>query len=248
MKTKILCKILGGSQLYHLSTPESDVDIRGVFTHTDPAYILGTRRFDETRRQNLDEDTVVKELSHYCNLLSKSNTEALELLFCNISEFTEITPEFRLLRDYRFKFIDSKKLFGCLRGYMQGERRLMNGAKPGEIGGKRYKKLQEVGYSPKNAVQLMRLANVGRHFFETGEFVVNTEEFGIGIHSLLLEIKTEPERFSKSMINEFVDRYETALVEEFESRRESFAFDEDTLNEVLMAIYMPILKNYKNKS
>lgn len=147
MKTKTLCRLYGGSTLYHLSTPESDLDERGVFVHLDPMYILGTRRFDEKRRQpkDTDEDVVLKELSHYCSLLSKSNTEALELLFCDESEFLEIADEFKFIRDHRFYFIDSKHLFNCLRGYMKGERRLMNGERKGQIGGKRYSKLQEVG-------------------------------------------------------------------------------------------------------
>jgi hypothetical protein len=238
---------LGGSNLYHLSTPESDIDERGVFVHLEPKYILGTKRFDEERRQPKDtnEDIVVKELSHYCSLLSKSNTEALDLLFCDETEFNEISPEFSLLRENRLKFVDSKMFFRCLRGYMQGERRLMNGERKGQIGGKRYAKLQQVGYSPKNAVQLLRLAKVGIDFFKYDKYFVNTKYFGYDFHSTLMGIKTEPNRFSKEHVNGMVDVFEKKLVTAFENRKINYTFDEEALNDVLMKIYLPILNNYE---
>lgn len=250
MKTKLLCKLLGGSHLYHLNTADSDIDERGVFTHLDPKYIIGTKRFDEERRQpkDTDEDVVVKELSHYCNLLSKSNTEALDLLFCDVSEFSEITPEFHLLRENRLKFVDSVRLFNCLRGYMQGERRLMNGERKGQIGGKRYAKLQEVGYSPKNAVQLLRLARVGIDFFNHNQYRVDTRLFGMDFYDHLRAIKTKPELFTSERVNAEVDYLEQSLVESFENRKITYVFDEDALNEVLMEIYMPILKKALDKS
>lgn len=255
METKLLCKLLGGSHLYHLNTSESDIDERGVFCHLDPKYIIGTKRFDEERRQpkDTDEDVVIKELSHYCNLLSKSNTEALDLLFCDESEFTEITDEFRILRENRLKFIDSNRLFNCLRGYMKGERRLMNGERKGQIGGKRYKKLQKVGYSPKNAVQLMRLAIVGIDFFLYDQYRVDTRLFNsalfeVDMHDHLMGIKTTPELYSKERVNAEVDYLEELLVKAFENRRLTYKFNEVVLNEMLMKIYMPILENYKKSS
>ena len=57
MNTKTLCRYLGGSHLYHLDTPQSDRDERGVFMVTEPSYILGTMRHDEKRRQTKAEDT-----------------------------------------------------------------------------------------------------------------------------------------------------------------------------------------------
>lgn len=245
MNKKTLCKILGGSHLYHLNTAESDIDLRGVFVHTDPKFIIGTQKYTEERRQNDDEDVVLKELSHYCNLLSKSNTEALDLLFCDESEFMEISPEFRLLREHRLEFIDSKMLFNCLRGYMQGEKRLMNGERKGKIGGKRYAKLQEVGYSPKNAVQLIRLANVGIEFFKQGRYIVDTRQFPRVLHEVLFNIKNAPQFYSKEIINNMVDDCENHLLTAFENRTKNFKFNEDKMNEVLFRIYMPILEKYK---
>jgi len=38
-----LVKYIGGSKLYGLDTPESDIDYRGVFIHTNPSKIYGMR-------------------------------------------------------------------------------------------------------------------------------------------------------------------------------------------------------------
>lgn len=241
--------MFGGSMLYHLETPESDIDERGVFMHTEPAYILGTKRFDEDRRQdpNIQQDIVVKELSHYCSLLARGNTEALELLFCKESEFRTITPKFRLIRDNREHLVDSKLLFCCLRGYIQGERRLMNGERKGQIGGKRFAVLQQLGYSPKNAVQLLRLAQTGIEFFKNGQFIVDSRDFGTQFHTLLMDIKTNGQKFTKQEVNNLVDELETQLVEAYENKNFTFYFNETMLNDLLLDIYMSVLKNHEKR-
>jgi hypothetical protein len=239
--TKTLCKYAGGSTLYHLTTPESDYDERGVFMHTDPAYILGTKRYDEARTQNQDDDIVYKELSHFCGLLRKSNSEAMEVLFCDDSEFTQLEPEFKALRANAYSFVDSKNLFNCLRGYMKGELRLAIGERKGKLGGKRYAKLQEVGFSPKNFVQLLRLAKVGIEFFTNDRYVVDTRQFGDAYHQLLMAIKSTPENFNVDNLKSLVADYEAQLVDAFENREIDYKFDEDKCNEILLDIYRPML-------
>lgn len=249
-RTKTLCTLMGGSHLYNLNTPESDLDVRGVFMHLDPKFILGTKRFDEERKQNDEEDKVLKELSHFCSLIARSNTEAMDFLFCKSSEFESITPEFEFIRSYAYQLIDSKALFNCLRGYMKGERRLMNGERKGKIGGKRYAKLKEVGYSPKNAVQLIRLANVGATFFRTGKYIVDTRQFEhnplmpASFHNLLMTIKTKPETYSVEEVNAMVDIMEEQIVNAYENRKETYHFDEVLMNKILYKIYMEVLVDY----
>lgn len=239
-QTKTLCKYAGGSTLYHLTTPESDYDERGVFMHTDPAYILGTKRYDESRTQNDEDDIVYKELSHFCGLLRKSNSEAMEVLFCDESAFTEITPEFRELRAGAYSYVDSKNLFNCLRGYMKGELRLAIGERKGKLGGKRYAKLQEVGFSPKNFVQLFRLAQVGITFFTQDRYIVDTRQFDN--HEFLMSVKTTPEKHTVEELKNCVSALELNLVDAFENRVEHYTFDEDACNQYLLDTYYPVLK------
>jgi hypothetical protein len=209
--------------------------------HLEPAYILGTKRFDEERRQVPGKDKVHKELSHFCTLLRQSNSEALEVLFADAKRFLTMTPQMEMLRAFAMKFVDSTALFKCLRGYMQGERKLANGERKGQIGGKRYATLQKVGYSPKNAAQFLRLANVGIHFFNESRYIVDCADFGMNFHGMLLDIKMHPENTSKEYINQLFDDAEISLVEAYENRKHTYHFDEDLMNEILLEIYLPVL-------
>jgi predicted nucleotidyltransferase len=244
MNTKTLCSYLGGSHLYHLNTPDSDIDERGVFMHLDPKFILGTKRFDEERKQNDEEDKVLKELSHFCSLIARSNTEAMDALFAKDLDMKFISEEFALIRKHRFQLVDSERVFNTLRGYMKGERRLMNGERPGKIGGKRYEMFKKYGYVPKNTVQLLRLAQVGITFFTEGKYVVDTREFKNDFHSTLFEIKTDPGCYSGEGVNKMVDHFEKALVQAYESRTQTFKYDEELMNKILYKIYMKVLFNH----
>jgi hypothetical protein len=239
-----LCKFLGGSHLYGLNTPESDMDYRGVFMHTDPSYILGTKRFDEERMQNHTEqiDIVYKELNKMVALLKDSNSEAIEALFAPEEAFTENTEIWKEFRKHAIHFVDSEKLYKCLAGYMQGEYRLAIGERKGKIGGKRYSKLQEVGYSPKNFTQLFRLAYLGRTFFLEDRFVVNVKKDATtDTFDFLMGVKTKPENFTKEKLTELFHAEDAKLKEAFEARKYTFRFDEKLANELLLAAYLPYL-------
>jgi len=244
---KTLCSYYGGSTLYHLMTKDSDLDERGVFMHTDVSYILGTKRFDEDRVQNADTDKVLKELGHFGSLVRKSNSEAMEVLFANESEFSFLSEDFNLIRRYGHNFVDSKNLFNCLRGYMKGELRLACGERKGAIGGKRYELVKQYGFIPKKFVQLLRLAQVGITYFTENKYVVDTREFGHGFHQLLMSIKCSPAQHTIEDLKEHVRIAEADLVTAFENRAVNNEFNDTLFNELLTAIYYPVItKAYNN--
>ena len=88
----------------------------------------------------------------------------------------------------RQSFIDTDNMFKCLRGYMQSELRLANGERTGQLGGKRKAQLDKYGFSPKNFVQLFRLAHAGVTLFQEGYFPVNVMPFVFG--EMLFKLKT----------------------------------------------------------
>jgi hypothetical protein len=124
---------------------------------------------------------------------------------------------------------------------MQGEKKLSNGERKGKIVGKRYKKLQEVGFSPKNFVQLFRLANVGINFFSQNKYIVDSREFPDDLRSFLMSVKTTPENHKVEKLNEYANKLEKDLVKAYENRVVDLKFDEDLLNDILVDIYMPVL-------
>lgn len=247
---ELLCEFQGGSHLYGLNTPASDIDVRGVFANTDPDYILGTKRHDESRKQisSEKEDIVYKELSHFMRLLKASNTEALEILFAKESAFSLMSHSMSLIRTSQDSFVDSERLYNCLRGYMQGELRLALGERKGQIGGKRYEAVQKYGFSPKNFTQLFRLAYVGEIFFKENRFPVNIkDEKDPAIWEALMAIKTQPENFSKDELTLRYAEAELSLEEAFNNRAKDRKFDEEVANETLLAIYIPHLEAAKKK-
>lgn len=70
-KLKLMCSYLGGSALYSLETPTSDVDKRGVFINTEPSFILGLNRFDSQVKNTTEEDSCYFEIRHFMSLLNR---------------------------------------------------------------------------------------------------------------------------------------------------------------------------------
>lgn len=237
----VICEYLGGSHLYGLNTPESDEDVRGVFVNTEPKFILGTGRFDEERKQNykIKEDIVYKELSAFVRLLYAANTEALEVLFAPREAFTLLRADMQKIRESHESLVDSQKLYNCLRGYMQGEYRLAIGERKGQIGGKRYAKLQEVGFSPKNFTQLFRLAYAGCIFFKQNRFPVNLKDEPI--YEELMKIKTKPESFTVESLTASYKEAEKNLDEAFANRVVDRKFNDDVANKLLLNTYISFL-------
>lgn len=105
-----------GSNMYHLNTPESDVDTGGVFI-CPTEMLLGLRGNYVEQVGDEKSDTVFYELGRWIELLLKSNPTALEGLFapedCIIGE---VHPIIRSILDNRWKFV-SKECFKTFYGY-----------------------------------------------------------------------------------------------------------------------------------
>lgn len=237
---KYLVKTLGGSTAYGLNTPTSDTDYRGVFLNTEPAKILGLSRFDVVQKQET-EDEVYYEVRKFFELLKEGNTGALEILFTDPTNYLLMDASFAPVVENRHQFVDTEKMFRCLLGYMQSERRLANGERTGLLGSKRKAQLDKYGYSPKNAVQLMRLSWAGTVLFETGEFPVHVTSWNVDFRNKLFSIKTEPEKYSKEQLNEMFDESEVSLKSAFEHKKIVRRFNETLANEMLRQLYLPHL-------
>lgn len=244
---KFLCKMLGGSHSYGLSTPNSDVDLRGVFINTDAQHILGlnsnAKQFNQN--QNNVNDEVFWELRHFLGLLSNGNTQALEMVYA--SDYLEKTPEFDLIKLQKEKLISSRKLISVLKGYAQSERKLANGERTGKLGGKRKEALDKHGFSPKNFVQLLRLLWAGQIFYDFGEFPVNIRLWNVPMGDMLLDIKTHPENWNVKQLNEEADRQEKLLDAAFAGTHVAYEFDQQTADEICFKIYTPIVNDLYSK-
>lgn len=237
---KTICRIVAGSRLYGLDAPESDTDTRGVFLNTAAGDILGLSRRDNFKVAG--EDTLLLEFRHYMGHLRKSNTSSIELLFAD--GFEVLTDEFGRVRDNRLSFIDSDRFYSSLIGYIHNERRLANGERTGELGGKRKAQLDRHGFSPKNFSHLLRLAHCGEVFFRTSSYPVSLR--GDPARDLIFSVKTEPHRHTKEELNLMSDAALARLKEAYDSRRDRLEFDEGLANRLCLEFYMPFLKGEAN--
>ena len=235
---ELILKFKGGSHAYGLQTPESDVDWRGVFLHSEPKYIIGLDRYEHQEDTKDGKDEKYKEFRAFLNLLRNANSEAIESLFINESD-TEIYSETMMyLRDNRAKLLDSQKLFKCLSGYIHGEKRLANGERTGKLGSKRKNAIELYGFSQKNFCQLIRLAWAGCVFFRKGYFPVNIKNEDEDMHNLLFDIKTRPERYTKDGLNFLAEVLDSELKQTFDERNFDYKFDLDFANELCFNVYL----------
>ncbi len=105
----IIFEAICGSHAYGLNTPQSDVDIKGVFVMPqDTFYGLETVETvtDETN------DTTYYELRRFMELLSKSNPNVLELLHSPKDCIRYVHPVFEPILKYHFLSKVCEKAFG----------------------------------------------------------------------------------------------------------------------------------------
>lgn len=236
---KIISQLIGGSHLYGLSTPDSDVDKRGVFINTEPEKILGLERFEVLKKET--EDTLYFELCHYLKGLKKTNTQMIELLFAQESSFTVLLDEFVYLRKNKYKLIDSKLFFKSICGYIENEKRLATGERTGSLGSKRKKAVETYGFSPKNFCHLFRLTYCGKTFFETDHYPTNIFLEDPNFGKFLLDVKINPDNYSKDQLTELTGLYYGQFVQAFNNRKNNHQFDLSFANEVCKKFYIPFL-------
>jgi hypothetical protein len=238
---KMLVKVYGGSTAYGLNTPESDIDFRGVFVNTDPSKILGLEKHEHVQKQETD-DEVYYEVRKFFELLRSGNTGVLEVLFSEEMPLKTTTEFEYLIRANKSNFLDTEKIFRCLSGYIQSERRLANGERTGKLGSKRKAALEKYGFSPKNATQLLRLSWCGNVLFQKGYFPVNVKNEDENFYNKLFSIKTEPEKYSNEQLNKMFDDCDVELKNSYDSKKFTSDFDTKLANEVLRKIYLPYLQ------
>jgi len=115
---------LGGSHAYGTSTPTSDIDIRGVYSHSR-ADILSMNCADKPIVHK-DSDTVIYPVKQIIKLLSNCNPNVLEILGTKEEHVLQINSAGRLLRDNSAIFL-SQLAINSFGGYAtQQLRRLQN--------------------------------------------------------------------------------------------------------------------------
>lgn len=104
MEEKILFKGIVGSQAYGTSTPESDIDYKGVYIQ-DMDAILG---MSYNEQKNITKDETYFEIRRFLELCCSANPSVLELLFLPDECVVEQHPVWQLIKDERDIFLTKK--------------------------------------------------------------------------------------------------------------------------------------------
>lgn len=114
-KSFLLSQCISGSRAYGLDTPESDIDIKGVFVLPERAFFgLGYT----PQVANEKNDIVYYELKRFAELLAKNNPNILELLGTGENSILYKHPLFELFNPDLFL---SKLCFESFAGYAQSQ-------------------------------------------------------------------------------------------------------------------------------
>lgn len=240
----VLAKILGGSHSYGLATPESDVDERFLYVHDTMEDIIGMNKNTFVDNRNSKEDVYGSELKHFFSNLRNGNTQAIEMLFSE--DYVEVHQMYLDKIVYQRNYlIDPEKLYNSLRGYTHNELRLANGERTGDLGSKRKLALEKYGFSPKNFSHLLRLLHCGIEFFAAGYYPVNIMDSLPAVGEHLLDIKTNPEKFTKEQLNEEVAVLSASFERNYAGSKEAikaeYCFNMDVVNQICFDFYYPIL-------
>lgn len=114
IKNKIIYSGIVGSHAYGLNTPNSDIDIRGIFL-SDNDDLLSINNYIEQVSDDKN-DIVYYELNRYAELLHNNNPNILELLYIPKENIKIFSPIFKEFIDKRDSFL-SKRCKDTFGGY-----------------------------------------------------------------------------------------------------------------------------------
>jgi predicted nucleotidyltransferase len=135
-KQGLIFECVAGSKMYGLDTPQSDTDIRGVFTIDPKAYLSVTKPIEQTANEK--QDIIYYTLHRFVTLACAGNPNILELLWCPDDCVNKMTTTWARLRAIRKTFI-TKKCLDSFSGYAyaqikkaKGQNKLINNPMPEE--------------------------------------------------------------------------------------------------------------------
>jgi predicted nucleotidyltransferase len=118
VEDNLIFMVIAGSNMYGMSTPESDIDKRGVCVPPMNVVLGFAKNFEQQDYSN--EDTVVFSLAKFMKLAADCNPNIIELLFAPEESIVKTSPLWEELRKRRFEFL-SAKAYHTFTGYATGQ-------------------------------------------------------------------------------------------------------------------------------
>lgn len=116
---KIIAKVIVGSRLHGLHTPESDYDYRGIHLHEVKEILSPYKTLKNTTWIEGDDDNSSYELSDFCKGATHGNATYLEVFFSDkIVATSDVHKE---MKENWKKFMDTDKFVMASKGYAQNQ-------------------------------------------------------------------------------------------------------------------------------
>lgn len=159
------------------SDPNSidDIDLMGVAI-APLDYYFGLKKFEQFSIMHDVWDVVIYDIRKFCRLLLKCNPNVMSMLYLEDDMFLRKTELGQKLIDNRDLFV-SKLAYKSFSGYAYGQLERMT-----RFEGKAL--VEKYQFDTKNAINLVRLLEIGIEFMETGALTVKRPNV-----SYLLDIK-----------------------------------------------------------
>ena len=163
---KQITKVLVGSRLHELDTPDSDYDYRGVHIYGLKETLSPFKPLKNTTWIEGDEDNTSYELADFCKQATKGNATILEVFFSDkVVESTNIAEE---MRKNSMKFMDTHHFINASRGYAHNQwNKFYNFQDVGGAGQQR---------TAKFAIAFLRVMWQCEQFLLSGEFKCSLKE------------------------------------------------------------------------
>jgi len=114
----LIYKVIHGSHAYGLSTPESDVDLRGICIPSKEYFLTHHKRFEQF--EDKENDTTIFNLQKFIALAADSNPNIIELLFITPDKILYAHDSMKELLEHRHLFVTAKAKF-TFSGFAYGQ-------------------------------------------------------------------------------------------------------------------------------
>ena len=177
----IIYEIIYGSRAYGTDEPDSDIDRRGIFLPSVEDH-LSLKGIKEIRYTEEENEVLFYPIQKFVSLAIKNNPSVLEWLFVSPKSQVLVTGPGQVLIDNKDMLL-SKEIYHRFKGYAYSEFQTITKL-TGTTGEKRRKQILEHGYSPKNAMNCIRLIEQAVEMLKDGTLTLPRPNA-----SALLEIK-----------------------------------------------------------
>lgn len=232
---------VGGSTLYGLNTKYSDTDIRGIYLLWESSKIFGLDLYKDRSYESVvingEEDYALHEFRKFVYLLSKTNSQVLDILYSPDSYIIYKSPEMEELFNNKENLVSTEGVYNSMKGYLYNEIRLTLGERSGKLGGKRKAAIDDYGFSYKNLVQIERLLFCSEYFFEFGIWPTYLPDYNKTLADRLIKIKLNPDSVSMDYVKSVTDAALDRLHFSYNNRKIEKTFDYNLANDLIHNVY-----------